>query len=78
MFDTDKYGLSLVCGLCYEPQETSVYPIPIEKPSEHTQYVAAKLLPIATATLQVGNIVNGIGGIGRMLGCASGGVTRAF
>ena len=58
----------LVCQLCYEPQTTSVWPVKLERSSDRKIELAAKVLPVAKAGLQVAAVFNTAAGIGRLLG----------
>ncbi|KAJ1444320.1 hypothetical protein M885DRAFT_503300 [Pelagophyceae sp. CCMP2097] len=66
----DKFELWLCCELCYTPQagETGKWPCPMRKSSARMLEFAARVLPLARVALQVAVVVNGLGGIGRLLG----------
>ena len=68
----DNFRMHLVCELCYEsqssPRKGGPWPVEITAASERTVEVASKLVPLAKAAMHVGKAVNGLGGLGRMLG----------
>mmetsp|Transcript_5671 Transcript_5671/g.13131 ORF Transcript_5671/g.13131 Transcript_5671/m.13131 type:complete len:815 (+) Transcript_5671:732-3176(+) len=70
--DMDEYEMFFVCELCYEKQssdgEQGPWPYTISKQSEQTNRVAAKLIPLAKGALLAGKAVNGIAGIGKLMG----------
>lgn len=63
-----EFQMFLICQLCYEPQTTSQWPIKLERASDRKIELAAKVLPIAKAGLQVAAVFNTAAGIGRLLG----------
>lgn len=69
--DTD-YEMFLVCQICYEKQASEepdgLWPVKISRSSDRKIEMAAKILPLAKASLQVASMINTASGIGRLLG----------
>jgi hypothetical protein len=65
-----NYELWLCCEACYMPQEgeEGKWPYPMRVSSAQTLEFAARVLPLARAALQAAVVINGLAGIGRLLG----------
>ncbi len=68
----DNFHMHLVCELCYEsqssPREGGPWPVEITEASETTVEVASKIVPLAKGAMHAAQVMNGLGGFGRMLG----------
>ena len=64
----ENYNIYLLCEICYEKQESNVWPIPVSKTNSEIHEVVSKILPLAKSCLQVVKLINGVSKIGRLLG----------
>jgi len=64
----ENYNIYLLCEICYEKQESNVWPIPVSKTNSEIHEVVSKILPLAKSCLQVVKLINGVSKIGRLFG----------
>jgi len=68
ILNKDDYNIYLLCELCYEKQESDVWPVSVSKTNSEIHKVVSKILPLAKSCLQVAKLINGVSGIGRLFG----------
>lgn len=72
LLQDDDFEMFLLCQICYEPQSSDgkdgVWPIKISRSTDKKVEMAAKILPLAKAGLQVAAVINTAAGIGRLMG----------